>query len=804
MSHVAHKPSKRQRRYATINETKSISAIMAVTSSLKELPPPVPVPDENDNVDDNEQTWDSTFQQDEVLKLSGAPGSDTICSHAVSVGSIVYGCAGKAQTLGRENHDATYRDDDSGGGKCCWWTWQTSLHLGNKSSGSSTNNNAPPIGLVTSIASNSDGSVIAVATNTGTVALLRSLDGKILATRTVCATATGSNDDEMYRAMMTIRISWLGGGDLRHDALLIEVPTVDDDDDDALPVLIVVSNVCGQRLNHPTNAAVVEEAVQRMHIQTLPLQRVHSLAGNNVSGCSYQQQKHQLRTIAGCLMDDDGGNNSRNRIRFVACDSDGKLIAFDYTVRDKNLKLVQANLSLGHKNLNSNNNSNSPGEDEEDWILDFDVGLSTQRMGTKIFVIGTVLSNDHVPNVFWFDPMSLETVCQYAMPRRHSKILALEPVASEHCSTDGGETLAVAVAERSVGHHTGVSEATISVVQLLVDDTMGLVTLRNPHVVYSIPCGAATLSLSLASIPQVPYSFRYKLWERGTHGCIYKEFSPAVEQQTNCIGKIRYLIWNNEFDRAEEMVALSRVDDLVDDPYANFHPSEIALFRLRSSLAQDNEYAMEQARSSLRSLASGALSGNSQGLDLLLEAVNVVTQTPSNLSLQDYLVGLGGLAAAIEAVLQGVHADRAAKLKDKLAEIEKHSLALNFLAKLEGFTYCLATPFNKIRSPGFLFRTLVQERRFHLAEALCRSNVRQHLSSESLLVPLLKLDASVKPEEYLPLINDVVLPNLAINDRLLAHLKHWSCAIADDLDHMNDECGRNLDAAVQLLEVRLR
>jgi len=113
----------------------------------------------------------------------------------------------------------------------------------------------------------------------------------------------------------------------------------------------------------------------------------------------------------------------------------------------------------------------------------------------------------------------------------------------------------------------------------------------------------------------------------------------------------------------------------------------------------------------------------------------------------------------------------------------------------------LAQPFHTIRSPSHLFRVLVTEHQFERAELLYRSNLRDQLSAETLVLPLLELGANVQPQDYISLISEVAFPNLVINDELLVRLKFWCCEVADALDDKNNE-HLNLDAAILLLQVR--
>jgi hypothetical protein len=721
----------------TCDEPIIVSALsqptMAAASSLRELRAP-----EAD--EDEDSTWDSTFQRE--LFRKSAIGSASICPHAVSVGRRVYGIdARKPQEQCDEQ----------------WWSWQRSLAeeaLDQKSSSSN------PVGLVNCITSNTDGTVIVAATDAGIVSLMRGSDGQVLATRKVCS--------ENIAAI--INLTWIAGED--EDVLLIEAPS----DDDGPSNLILVSNIRGDRLNHP-NSTIVAEAARNMQI--LPL----SLEG------SYEGDSRDLRAITGCFQD-------KTIIRLVACDCDGKLVVHDYNRLEKIVCFVKkCDIGLGGL------------DDPAEWLIDFDVGLHTQSKDDKSFALCTAFSNQAPPMLFWFDLSALQTACQFELPHAatssSTKVIAMETVSSFSAS----DTLAVAVAVKSSMEGTSSSLGTIHVIQVLLDETMGLTVLRNPHVVYSIPTENATISMALACIPSIdlssaPYSFRCKLWRSGQDDCVYKIFEPNV-LTSSTIGKIRSLLWRGEFDQADEIVARVGVAALVRDKYANFHPSEIALHRLKYSLAQGSPDAMEQAQLCLRRLASGAVSGSETGLELLLEAVNSVIKSPSNLSLESFVIGLTTVASTIQTVLKSIPTENSEKLRSKEEAIVQQIYALEFISVANATTpgYALSTPFHTIRSPRQLYSVLVTEHKFGLAETLYRSNLREQLTAEALLVPLLKLDANVKPHDYVSLLSDVVFPNLAINDHLLPRLKSWCCRVADSLDDINKE-KLDLDAALVLLQVR--
>lgn len=705
-------------------------------AALRELRPPDP----RDEEEEEDTTWDSTFQR-EVYRQAPA-GSATISSHAMAVGSRVYGIA-----RSNNNNDADGRDidDDSP------WTWEQSL------TGEDT------VGLINTLSSNSDGTVVVAATDAGVVALMRGSDGEILATRRVCSDDSGAS---------LINLTWIPNsqGD---DVLLIEAPNNsndDDGDDDGASKLILVSNIQGENLNHP-NLSVVAEAAQKMLIQTI-----------SFNGCGYQDAA-DLRAISGCF-------TTPNNIRLIACDSEGKFVVFDYTLTEKNLTFVQTVLL------------ETPVEGGGDFMIDFDVGLHVQMKEDKAFFLCSAVTKEST-FLFWFDPISLRTACQFALPRtsndNRTKVMAIENVQS----FSGSDALAVVVAEKNVSPESSAASV-FYVVQVLVEETLGLTVLTKPHVLYNIPTEEGTISVALASVPSsTPYSFRYKLWKKGAKDCMCRQFEP-VQTVSSALGRIRSLACRGHFDQADELLAQVGVDVLEKEVYADFYPSEIALHRLKHSLTKGSDEgadALEQAQICLRRLAAGAVSSNEKGLPIFLESVNVVIKSPSNLSLDSFLFGLKALVSTIATVISTSHSE---KLQSKKYELEKRICALEFLLKAQACEatgkFQLTTPFKSIRSPSHLYGVLVKEHKFELAETLYRSNLRNRLSVESLVMPLLELSSDVQPQEYVSLISQVAVPNLVINDELFLRLKSWCCKVADDLDDKNEE-NLNLEAAILLLEV---
>jgi hypothetical protein len=710
------------------------------------------------NEGDTTTTWDSTFQH-EIFRQS-AVGSATICSHAVSVGGYVYGGligSDIRATATQENYE-----------QVAWWTWKQSLsdmpHNVRGSSLYNTTNSffsssSTTVGIATCVASNSDGTVIAVATDAGVVSLLRGSDGASLATRRVC-----SENDSF------INLTWIQSRkDGEDDVLLIETPLAEHASSGNL---ILVSNVQGERLNH-SNATIVAEAARSMQIHPFSLE-----------GTLYTGDTRDLLAMTGCYLNESS-------IRLIACDGNGKLVAWDYDTQQRQAHFVQDGIALI--------------SDDVACHIDFDVGLFTRAYKTASFVLCTALIHEPAtPNLFWFDPIQLRTACRYeftvemTLPESSVKVLSVAPVES-HQSDDA---IAAVVATKTTVDGTSIGK--FHVVQALIGENDGMSILLHPHIVYTLSAPETTIAVSMTSLPTLctetnsPYSFRCKVWQSGDSSCVFKEFLPDT-RTSRSIGAIRSFLRRGQFDAADEIVANVGSAALINDEYADFYPSEIALHSLTHSLTAKNPDAIENARSCLRRLASGAVSGNDKGIGLFLESVDVVIHSASGFSFEQYNTGLRTLATSIQTVSQRSPPEHLSKLRSKEKSVADHIIALEFVAQASP-TYPLSTPFANIRSPIQLYDAFVQERKFSLAECLCHSSLHSLLTSDDMVLPLLQIDAEVDPREYAPLLRDVVIPNLTISDELFYRLELWSCRVAEGLDDRAD-VNLDLEAAILLLQV---
>ena len=762
-----------------------------------------------DSDDDTVSSWDSTYQrppteQNFALQQQQHP---QICSHAVSIGHHVFGIRNDQNHVNEGMND---NDDDEI--DTSWWTWQRSLADVNKPLLSSG------IGIINTLRSNSNGTVIAVASDTGVVSLLRGCDGQILATRRVVGTNPSSSTDRY-----TIRLSWIAGSIVPQsddhsntDILLIEVPCTDEDcsKSSSNSQLILVANINGRQLND-SDPNVVTEAVRNTQIIPIDMSTT---------------TPYDIRAfIASRIF-------SNETIRLMACDGDSHLVILDFDRVSHDLKLVQDGISL---QLHSKSI-----ESKLDYTIDFELGFYQQVIPNECLIMCSAFVDPTEPMIAWFSPLARQTVCVYTLPQPKvqypppinskvrkgiispisttSKVIAMEAISS----WDNNEAMATAVAVKSIqksGITTMTSVTTIYVVQISLDDTFGLTSFGRPHLVYAIPMEETVMSLHLASFGWgnesiFPYAFRYQVGTDSTTNGIYKKFQTDRMVGTS-IGKLRTNIHRNNFREADKIVEKIGLMSLTMELYADFHPSEIVLHRLQSVFHQTTVATnyddsipgnlIDDIKFCLRELVHGVIlksgrTGNTLGFDLFVQSIETLTEKVSttNMTLQTFHQCLLEIASSIQSVIPNIDNNiHTEKLELHRRAILEQSTVLDYLSSCSSQPKVLV-PFHDIRSLPHLYEICIQEQHFAMAENTFRSSRKASCWSTAALVkPLLQYitGATIAPKEYLFLLQDVIFANLVVNDGMLARLKTWSCRIADALDDSNTQ-DRDLDAAILLLK----
>mgnify|MGYP005843013703 CR=1 FL=1 len=678
---------------------------------------------EEETVDPN-AAWNPSSQKSREPSLS---------SHAVAFGSFVYGVSQSSSRV------------DS------WVTWKTSF--------------APY--RVCRVVSNHDGSIIVCSTDAGTVALLRGVDGSVLATRKVAVEEDG--------ILPAAHLSFIGRSITNQttDAVVLGVPN----NDPSKPELefLMVSNIDSVALNDRDQLKVAEAARKMAIKSSLELQRSES--GDILAFC-------------GCFVGSD-------RIRFLTIDAQETIAVLDYSMTNSQLEVVQE--TVDWKIL----------KEHKDAAVDVDLGL--RLCGFKndketSLVLFCSLDNGSGPTIHCFNPVELymsgsfQNEATNAFKKSREKVLAIEALTSPLPES----AVAIAVASRSD------DGAVIRVLQA------GIVNgfLENSHVVYTVPVSDSLRSISMAPIlsPNCgPYSFCYKVWQ-GSENYVCKAFStPSGGSEGLTLGRIRLMIQSEQFDEADHLIMKIGENALIKDPHAKFHPSEVAVGRLRQILQQGNvckEESLTQAKVCFHRLSSGCISGNERAGSNLLEAAESIARwaTPNDSrtapSLDEIMTALSAVVKTISEVLKILPHERHPPFEEKKKMMEAQLTALKYLSSVvpedpeEAFHF--TRRFQGSRSPGELFANFVARGCFKYAENMLKSYLRPQITASVAVESILRVQQEADPRSYISLLEELVMPSLCINHELLPSVWIWACRLADDLDDSD-----RINDAIFLLEVSL-
>ena len=639
-----------------------------------------------------------------------------------------------------------------------WITWKTSF--------------APH--RVCRVASNHDGSIVVAATDGGTVSLLRGRDGRVLATRRVYTSEGTHRPAEIAFVEGAHRFK-------SKDVLIILVPTSDQLVNDASDVnVILVSSIDGERLNDE-NIESVTEAAKSMSIDALAL----------------EVRCKDFEALQGSFL-------GAGTIRFAAGEADGNVSIHDYNVETKKSVSIRERIE------------DSVVSDE--WTFLTSVGMRLQHYGNEnTFLLLCGHSETHM-KLFWYDLVHLNMACDCNLPMSPSysssirpRVLSIEPVTS----FSDESALAVAVAMKESANSSG---GFVEVVQVAAEDTMGLAVLSRPHMVYRIPVKAPAKQSSLQGIGlnvleiSGPYSFRFQTWF-GSDQLVCSEFSTQHDRlDSGVIGRIRLLLQQELYDKADELLASNDGALVSSDTFAVFHSSEVALRRLQRLLSSGtigSKESMEQAQECLRRLIAGAVSSDETGQRHLLEAADSVSSWPSDENshrkpfIAEYSMALSALITAIDTALTTATAELVTQLESKKRELEDRLSAMKCIEALvetDSTEIQLGSPFLLARSSSDLFVVLMDEGFFSVAEKFWRSEWGKELTAETLASSILGLTSAQDPRAYATLLADAVFPSLAINHEAVPLIRSWACRCADAFDE--DETNEyGLEASIFLLKV---
>jgi hypothetical protein len=592
---------------------------------------------------------------------------------------------------------------------------------------------------------NDSGTVVAATMDNGTVSILRGIDGTVLATRRIAS--------EGVRIPAEVSFVTSGSGNQQQssslDTLIIEPP-----EDEPI---ILVSHIDGARLNSD-DKGVVEDAAKSMVIHAL-----HEIA--------------DVRALRGCCKDN-------TTVRFALVDGDGKLAIYDYNLNDKTGNVLRQGIS-------------TDSDSDQDWGIDYTAGLRVQQVGDKHrFLLFSACSGNDT-KICWFDLNTLTMSLSHYMISQGSetrtRLLALEPVSS--CTNDS--SLAIVVASLTPAADDSQPKLDSKILQAHVKDDG---TIGQLHPVYHIPVPATVKSMAIAPICGIPYAFRCLT----AHNQDSRECHNFTTNTTtgSTVGSIRLLAMTNQFDQANALVKQTGEEELIADPFAGFHPSEIALRQLQILLSKgrvNDPTSVLQSRECLKQLAVGAISGNVPGHTALLSAAESILQWPDETSIQNPPI-LGEVVMGLSGIISILSKSMASESKVKLHELEEKLYAMKYLESILNKDIPLNATFASVRSVKDLFACMIRANYFLAAEQMWRSPLQPKLTSEVMVTSVLDISSKANPRHYASLLREIVVPSLSINHELLPPLLAWSCRTSDDFDDARDN-KNSLDDAVFLLEV---
>ena len=623
-----------------------------------------------------------------------------LCPHAIARDSQIYG---RTERRKRDESENLYESTS------LFFSWQTSL--------------APH--RVTQIVSNRDGSILAAATNAGTVSLLRGSDGKVLATRQVAKNTSAS-------------LSFVSNAD-DGDTLLIQTPSASQDD----PVhCVVVSNIQGLKLNgRPESAA---EAARQLKISAVP--RNLPAWKETARVTALYENPHTLLLTA---------VTQQGQLRLFAWDLAQNVV----TVRKE---AVSLQLST---------------DEETEWVVDHRLGLATQSVCEQNYVVFATYAPGKAA-LAWLDPIVGHCVSHVPLEIRVGQMGAFLPLESHEA------TLAVAMAVKTE------TATQINVYQQVVEETMGLIVLSKPHLIFSVPVEAPLRELSLSEVLHSDiYAFEFQYSRKGTF--LVSELRPS-ESSLASIGKIRYLLQVGKFDQADELLA--SLDDENLDPLASFHPSEVASRRLKK-MVSENRTQSEDITSCLERLAAGAATMNKTAIATFAQACEMIPDKALGESVDQQIAVIVRVLRFIDNAIEAEAALDTSEIKAVENKLQDRRRALRFVAALPD--EIVSMNLIGIKSTRDLVQKLLVDKQYLLIEKLWEWEGSNGISVDVLLEEMVKLPAHVDPTGYLPVLKNVLFPNLFVHHELLPIFLAWCCESAD----LMDENDVGLSTAVKLLEV---
>ncbi|KAG7360761.1 hypothetical protein IV203_035860 [Nitzschia inconspicua] len=816
--------------------------------------------DDNDNdddddvdVDDNVSTvsfmttsgWDQTIMDQDVDALVSWQQRQArgrfMTPHAVAVQTWVYGIQDRPFMEGDQdnnNNNNSIKDNNNN----LQIRWKTSL--------------APH--RIFQIASNENGTVIAATTDNGAITILRGRDGKVLASRRLTTSITmalegGKNNSPLETTTTNLwcpHVSFIQSvvqNHTRTDALLVQLPS-------SHQPPILVSNIQGDRLNDE-NDAVVAQATQSMNLDTIQLPTISTKNVVLMEGyVHYNNNNNNTRPRKQDSIQDENDDSTAQTFRFVVIheattgNTEKCLALAEYDLATRECRLVSKNVTVG---------PNGSG-----WEINERIGLHIKPLsGHGKYVLALVAQCYNSPpktysKILWLDPD--DSLTQYCPSTSHQetvqakligeyslhqdpavgdsdsrgidnstemRVLSLNFVHS--CDTDTATALAISIQQGNQSI-TQILQAQILLQPSDPSPELYNLELGPVHLLYNIPIPASIQTMTACSVNATtfgPYSFRAKVssgWNVPEDMFVFQTASISNEKRSNCcdassIGSIRLHTVMNKFEHARSLVHSAGMETLLQDKYANFHPAEIALQKLKHSLLESSpgDQGMNEA---LVALERGA--GHVYGQRAFLDAADVLlrwpapnlgsTCAPSMPTFRDHIQGLSMFINTMKNVSdvfsdEDTPSSTRSSFQLKLSNLENKLCAVKYLGdevcrageEVDTQQSKLPLQFAFVTSMDDLFVAFLKNEDFNQAEKMLRCYARSMLSLERIVDAFLQLPSEIHPRNYIYLLKDFVLPSLSINHELLPRILTWSSSKADDLD---DESDDGIDDAIELLE----
>jgi hypothetical protein len=615
---------------------------------------------------------------------------------------------------------------------------------------------------IAALSSNSDGSVIAVATKSH-VSLIKGCDGTILATRQIAASDNKSRSSSSSPGVVFItRNSQHNNSDnIQKDALVVFRT------DNSSSDIILITNIDGAALNS-TDLNSVKEAAGEMSIHALSFPGVTSVNG-----------------ITGVYVNEE-------TVRFFVADD---------TVRVYDVNLVE-NVRDNSELVTDDLLGLIPGDN---WRCNDSIEMCIDDNCDMGYYLTIAVCNEKGLNgICWFNVLDLSLSAQHVCQSKLRAMKAVKSYYSDKC------VAAVFATKDTVPK--------IHVVQSLVGKDGKVPNDSNSMVLFTIEADSGGQSVDLTGPPANedygPYAFRYmNRFNDKDNTC--REFVSGEQARA---GMVHYLLTNNDFDEA-----YTCINELIDHP-ANamvsspIHHSLVAFWQFRYVLSKGNFSSKEnmiEAKECLRRLASSAISGGDTGVDGLTRAAQFLMSWPKNqandgvttsqtISIQEVCMALSAMSTTITGVIEVLSAAKITKLQEMKQRLDDRQTALRAfrdISDVDGLDITIDDLYLAIGSLTDLLNCLVSQGAFKSAERLMKSQWGKQISVNVAASSALRIPVSVDPRCFLPWLCDLILPTLTIGNPLLETIRAWSCGAADKYDEENATSG--LDSAIVLLQVHL-